>query len=183
MAYELLTRNGHSLLDMASLYQKSIRRGDWKLAAYAAGEMHPRYSDYLWRRTLVIAAEDCHGMMSQEIYALYQSDKEVNSKKKPGKPKTRIFISKAIVLLLTAKKNRDADFLTNRVMDDAELADEAEKAIQLMDDDDRINELPDWVYDIHTKRGRMSGQTKDEFLKREFESLANRQMGLFDDEW
>lgn len=183
MGYELYTRNGHNLLDMASLYQKSIRRGDWKLAAYAAGEIHPKYSEYLWRRTLVIAAEDCHGCISQEIYALYQSDREVNSKKRAGKPKTRIFISKAIVLLLTARKNRDADFLTNRVMDDEELGAEAERAIELMDEKERIDELPEWVYDIHTKRGRKSGRTKEEFLRDEFESLANRQMGLFDDRW
>ena len=79
---ELTTKSGYPLLTMASLYQKAIRRGDSKLAGFAACEIWDRYPEYLWKRTLVISAEDCDGLVTQEIEALYRSDKVVNAGKK-----------------------------------------------------------------------------------------------------
>ena len=44
MAYnQLITKNGHSLFTMSSLYQKAIRRCDVKAAGYAANELFDRY--------------------------------------------------------------------------------------------------------------------------------------------
>jgi len=42
------TRNGHNLMTMASAMQKAIRRGDVKLASYAAMEMFGEYWSYMW---------------------------------------------------------------------------------------------------------------------------------------
>ena len=98
MAYnQLITKSGHSLFTMSSLYQKAIRRCDVKAAGYAANELFDRYEHYLWKRTLVISAEDCYGECTQEILALYWASQEVNTGKK-GNDRTKIFIAKAITI-------------------------------------------------------------------------------------
>ena len=110
MAYnQLITKSGHSLFTMSSLYQKAIRRCDVKAAGYAANELFDRYEHYLWKRTLVISAEDCYGECTQEILALYWASQEVNKGKK-GNDRTKIFIAKAITILLYHAKSRDSDF-------------------------------------------------------------------------
>jgi hypothetical protein len=118
---ELLTKSGYPLLTIASLYQKAIRRGDAKLAGFAACEIWDRYPEYLWKRTLVISAEDCDGLVTMEIEALYRSDKIVNSAKKKYEKKTRVFLGKAVTILLKVGKCRDADHFTNFLMTDPSL--------------------------------------------------------------
>jgi replication-associated recombination protein RarA len=70
-----LTRKGHNFFDMASMLQKSIRRGDVKNAAYAAYELFGNYNRYLWKRLVVISAEDCYGLVTKEIVALMEAEK------------------------------------------------------------------------------------------------------------
>ena len=112
---QLLTKNGHTLSDMSNLLQKAIRRGDVELAGYAANEMFGRYHSYLWRRLLTIAAEDCYGVIMKEIVALQQADEYANSKRK-GYEKEKLFVAKALTLLLYCKKNRDACYLACNYM-------------------------------------------------------------------
>jgi len=107
--YNLLTFRGYRLEILASALQKAIRRGDAKLAGIVAFEIATKYRDYLWRRLMTIAAEDCYGLVEQEIIALYEADKIVQSGRKE---KGRVFISKAVVLLCREPKCRDADHLT-----------------------------------------------------------------------
>lgn len=174
---ELTTKSGYPLLTMASLYQKAIRRGDVRMAAFAAHELWERYSNYLWKRTLVISAEDCAGIITKEIWALFEADNKVNSEKK-GK-KTRIFIAKAMVLLLQAKKNRDADHLANAYMRDDAINESIINDILNFKKDEIV--IPDYVYDVHTLQGKIKGKTKKQFFREEYDALVNRQPGLFDD--
>ena len=102
---QLYTKNGHSMYDMVSLLQKAIRRGDVEIAGYAANELRGRYNAYLWRRLLAISAEDCYGIMTKEIEALRQADDVYNQKRK-GYEREPLFISKAITLLLYARKKQ-----------------------------------------------------------------------------
>ena len=64
-----------------------------------------------------MSAEDCWGILSAEVKALHDSYTEINGHAPKGKPKGRIFISKAVILLCLAKKSRDADHLQNFVYD------------------------------------------------------------------
>ena len=41
-------------------------------------------------------------------------------------------------------------------------------------------EVPDYVFDCHTIRGKKMGKTKQQFFVEEEKSLANRQLSLFD---
>lgn len=75
---ELTTKDGYSLLTIASALQKSIRRGDVRLAGWSALQMFPQYTNYAWKRLLTVSAEDCADIITQEIKALYDSFEIVN---------------------------------------------------------------------------------------------------------
>lgn len=156
--------------------QKAIRRGDARVAGFFALELwHSGYRDYVWKRLFTISAEDCYGLITTEVEALWQGHELVNVNKK--EPKGRIFVSKAILLLCECRKNRDADHLQNFIYD--RTAVDVEKWIN----DVRAFpiDIPPYTYDVHTRRGKKSGRTKEEFFREEYEALRPRVPGLFDD--
>ena len=75
---QIKTQRGYDFFEVASALQKSIRRGDVKLAGYMALELFPQYAEYCWKRLLTVSAEDCLPMVTQEIKALYESFHIVN---------------------------------------------------------------------------------------------------------
>jgi replication-associated recombination protein RarA len=175
-----LTKRGYALLDVASALQKSIRRGDAKLAGYMAQELVASgYVEYVWKRLLTISAEDCHGIITQEIKSLHESFQFINKGKK--ELKGRIFVSKAVLIMAHALKSRDADHL-QCLMYDQKLGisdEEIEDAIMDADLSEKI-ELPEYTYDVHTRKGRMSGKTKEQFFREEQQGLSPKAPGLFD---
>lgn len=182
---EMMTAKGYSFYEVTSAMQKAIRRGDLKLAGFWAIELTMSgYAQYTWKRLLTISAEDCWGILTKEIQALYQSYELVyDAQKKAGKAKpgtARIFIAKAVVLLCMAKKSRDADHLTNLIYDRCAID---EKALDADIEAARQNmeKLPEYTFDCHTKRGRIRGKTKDDFFQEEFTALSPREPGLLDD--
>jgi replication-associated recombination protein RarA len=182
---KLTTRQGHGLPEVVSALQKSIRRADARLAGYLAIEMfESNYREYVWRRLLTISAEDCWGIITQEIWALYQSWRTIDQAKK-GKGAGRIFVAKAAILLAQARKCRDADHLTNLVYDGKSGVDDAAVEQLLAEaaaDGGPPPELPDYTYDCHTGEGKRRGKTKRDFFVEEFAALQPRQAGLFDDD-
>jgi replication-associated recombination protein RarA len=173
----MTTIRGYVLLEVASALQKAIRRGDARLAGYWAIELfESNFKEYLWRRLLTISAEDCWGVITHEIESLYHSWQIINKQKSGG---GRIFASKATILLCLARKNRDADHLTNlvydpKVVDDVLLERDLEEARK------DTPAIPDYAYDVHTQKGRKAGKTKEDFFQDEFDALNNREPGLFD---
>ena len=169
------TINGYDFFEVSSAMQKAIRRGDARVAGFFALELwHSRYPDYLWRRLFTISAEDCYGIITKEIEALWQGHELVNKNK--NEPKGRIFVSKAVLLLCECRKCRDADHLQNLVYDRKDV--DVERWI----DDVRHYPLPipDYTFDIHTRKGKKRGRTKEEFFREEYEALRPRIPGLFD---
>lgn len=187
---KLFTRNGYDFYACASLLQKSLRRGDVVLAARAVNELCPKYVNYVWNRLFVVSAEDCAGLVTGEVMALYLAWCKVNegqprddSKQgaNPGlgwmKPGSRMFFMKAVVLLAKCKHSRDADELALLVSDrlpeeDFEAA-LRECAAVLERPDDADWEMPDWVFDLHTSKGKRRGMTKKMFLEDEHDALVN----------
>jgi replication-associated recombination protein RarA len=181
---KLLTQRGYDLYEVASALQKSIRRADVKLAGYMALELFPKYAGYAWRRLLTVSAEDCHGLVTQEIKALYDSFQVINKGKKTVDLKGRIFISKAVIILCTCGHSRDADVLSNYIYDKKSLISDDE--IERLFDEIRQNpkvEMPEYVFDVHTMRGKREGKTKQQFFREEEAALANKQISLFDIEF
>ena len=181
MSYHLHTKREYSFPAVSSAMQKAIRRGDAKLAGYWALELWSSgFGQYVWKRLLTVSAEDCWGILTAEVKALHEGYLFINKDTPAKKPKGRIFISKAVILLSMAKKSRDADHLQNFVYDqqaglDAEtLTDELEQAGEYIP-------IPDYAYDCHTPQGKKAGKTKADFFKAEQESLSPFIPGLFDD--
>lgn len=177
---DLVTQRGYDFYEVASALQKSIRRADVKLAGYMALELFPRYAEYCWKRLLTISAEDCYGIVTQEIKALYDAFWVINRGKKGEDLKGRIFISKAVIILCTCKHSRDADVLSNYIYDKKSLLSDEEIENLMREVREERMEIPEYVYDVHTRKGKAMGKTKRDFFIEEDQSLANKQMSLFD---
>ena len=175
------TKRGYSLFEVASCLQKAIRRGDTALAGYMAIELFESgYHRYCWKRLLTISAEDCAGVITTEIKALFDSFTVLNEGAK--KVRSRIFLSKAVIVLCAAMKSRDADHLTNFVYDRRMIdAKRLTRAIAESRNSPEPIELPEYSFDVHTRNGRAKGRTKEQFFKDELAALSPRQIGLFDD--
>lgn len=177
--FKIKTIRGHSLLDVSSALQKAIRRGDARLAGYWAIELfESNYREYVWRRLLTISAEDCWGVITHEVEALYRSWQMIDQQKKG---KGRIFIAKAAILLSQARKCRDADHLTNLIYDPKAVPDDQLEA-DLTAARESPETIPAYAFDCHTSVGKKAGKTKAMFFKDEFEGLSPREEGLFDDD-
>ena len=175
------TRRGYDLSEVASCLQKAIRRADTALAGYMAVELFESgYHAYCWKRLLTISAEDCAGIITLEIKALFDSFNVLNKGAK--EVRSRIFLSKAVIVLCAAVKSRDADHLTNYVYDrDMIDAEKLDAAIRESRKNPENVPLPEYTFDVHTDKGRKSGKTKEQFFYDEQHALNPRQMGLFDD--
>jgi replication-associated recombination protein RarA len=173
------TIRGYHLSDVASALQKAVRRGDARIAGYFAIEMFESgYAAYAWRRLLTISAEDCAGLVTAEIKALYDSWLVIHAAPK-GKGRGRVFLAKAVVLLCLAAKSRDADHLTNLVYDPRAIADGVvERA--LAEARATMEPIPDYAFDCHTREGKRRGKTRDDFFVEEHDALSPRVPGLFD---
>lgn len=161
----MITKKGYELPEVVSLLQKSIRRGDTSLAGWAALEMFDSgFYKYVWRRLLTISAEDCAGLITTEVKALYDSFMIANEGKKVVR--SRIFISKAVIVMCRSVKCRDADHLQNYVYD-KDLIDEDELEATLDEIREQKPEIPEYVFDVHTKKGRIRGKNKKDFFLEE----------------
>jgi replication-associated recombination protein RarA len=178
---QMMTVRKYVLSDVVSAMQKAIRRGDARVAGYFAIEMFESgYAAYAWRRLLTVSAEDCAGVITQEIKALYDSWLVLD---KSGKGRGRIFLSKAVVLLCQARKSRDADHLTNLVYD-AKAIDERqlERALLEARTAPEALPIPGYAFDCHTSKGHKAGKTRGDFFLSEHDALTPRQSGLFDED-
>lgn len=180
-SFNLRTTRGYDFFEASSTMQKAIRRNDVKTAGYFALELwHSNYGKYVWKRLYTISAEDCAGIITQEIESLHKGYQLVNDGAKS--PKGRIFISKAVILLCSSLKSRDADHLQNIVYDKSYGIEE--KEIEAYFEEVR-NEpylpIPDYAYDVHTRAGKKMGKTKKTFFVEEHLALQPKQVGLFDD--
>ena len=172
----ITTKGGYDFYEVSSAMQKASRRADIAVAGFFALELwESGFRDYVWKRLFTISAEDCFGIITNEIEALWQGHELVN--KKATSPKGRIFVSKAVILLCECRKCRDADHLQNLIYDRKEI--DVEKWIE----DVRLNPIPipQYTFDVHTRRGKKQGRTKEEFFRDEFNALNPREKGLFDD--
>ena len=146
------TRNGISGDEIISMLQKSIRRGLEHNALAAAYEMYitsPQFEDKMWRRLLSISVEDIgfgdvHA--PELIYTLNNIRKEFlyNDGDRP------MFFVHAIRYLCRQKKERSSDNVKNMLIKDFAHG--------------RGAEVPDYAYDLHTKKGREMGRDELHFL-------------------
>ena len=181
MAYNMTTLSGHNFYDISSMLQKAIRRGDIDRAGYAANELYYKFDRYLWKRLLVISAEDCYGIMTKEIVALKMADDIVNKGKK-REDTDGIFVSKAVTLLCMARKNRDACYVACNFMYLERTLEVEEVPYVNIDECELVDDyIPDWVFDVHTLKGKYKGRTGIDMIRDEQAGLNPLQLSLFDE--
>lgn len=180
------TIRGFAFDECASALQKAIRRGDGRIASFFANELvASNYIKYVWKRLLVVSAEDVFGPLTSEVESLMRSCMMIRQEQRVKKATdARIFVTKAVILLCRAVKCRDADDLNvlgydSRVIPDSE----AREYIQKYECNGEGIEIPEYALDVHTKRGRLHGATKTGFMERERDALnpkAPSQMTLWE---
>jgi hypothetical protein len=88
-----------------------------------------------------------------------------------------VFIAKAIVILAKCKHSRDADelnlLISDRYPEDSFAAEVISAVEEKIGIDSESFAIPDYVYDVHTRRGKRLGKTKPQFLREESEGLTN----------
>lgn len=174
--YDLRTKSNYDFYEISSLLQKSIRRGDYQKAGFAAKELLPRYRKYLWKRLLIISAEDCYGIITKEIIALKLAADEIGGKD------DSIFVAKSICLLCEARKNRDACYVACNYMNDNNILkpEDIHEECPIEQCELEDNKFPDWVFDVHTLKGKMNGKTIYDMIKDEQNALNPKQISMFD---
>lgn len=172
MGYEMKTKRGYDFFEVSSALQKAIRRGNEKVAGYFALELFAsNFYNYAWKRLLTMSAEDIKGPVTKEILSLHQSFEMVNTPKKE-KVGGRIFISKAVIILCREVKSRDADHLQNLVYD-LNISLSENDIGKILEEEGRVKNrtIPEYAYDIHTRKGKKMKKTKKMFFLEENSSL------------
>ncbi len=169
-----------------SAMQKAIRRNDTRIAGYMAMEATSSgYGAYCWRRLLIISAEDCAALVTAEVEALARAWHDIGKTmqdKERWKLAGRIFVAKAVILLCTAAKSRDADHLGNLVHEAGAIPEATIVALLAETDDDARQDIPDYADDCHTQKGKRAGLTRRDFFLTEDQALTPRGPNLFADE-
>jgi hypothetical protein len=187
------TNRGYNFFKVVSVLQKAIRRGNARMACYWAAELYnSRFREYVWKRLLIISAEDCWGTVTQHIEALRQevkalesADKHIN-KSSQSNPLNVLFVLKAAYLLATASKNRDVDNFYCLVYTPAAIP-ENELLADLEASKDLKEPIPPEALCIHTPEGKKrlralgwsEKQMKEQFILKETKALKPYHEGGF----
>jgi replication-associated recombination protein RarA len=146
------TVRGYAADELISALQKSIRRGDVRLAMLVGRELYETSAELeakMWSRLSVISCEDVGDGSYQEpvvINALF----EMHERMDRAAGDRWLFLVHAIRYLAERSKDRTSDEWANLVT-------------HLMAASERPFEVPEYAIDVHTRRGQESGRSVDEF--------------------
>lgn len=154
------TQKGYEFFEVSSAFQKSIRRCMEDEALYWAIELwNSNYKEYVWKRMLIIASEDvglAEPTMPQQIWSLYQMYTFLAKKKDKHSPEKLHFVQ-AVVALARCKKSRYVDMILCQ---------------KFMSHADTHLDIPEWAYDMHTRKGRSMGRSGKQGIIHFYESSA-----------
>lgn len=165
----------------AAYLRKGIRTLDMELAGYAIHNLRQTDLSYAWKTLYVISRNECEGIPTREIVSLKQSDDYVNKNKVLDK-REEINICKGIMILMYQISGEYDNLLGNSIMDNNFLVrwDDHEfidiRNCKLPDDI-----VPEWVYDVHTIKGKQAGKTDWGMNIVEYDALNPKQKGFFDE--
>ncbi|MCL2367624.1 MAG: hypothetical protein FWC72_01385 [Oscillospiraceae bacterium] len=148
----ITSRNGIAGDLLVSALQKSIRRGEAEIAVRVAYEMYitsPQFLEKLWRRLLVISAEDI-GFGEPSAPILVDTLNRMRQEFPYNDGDQPVFFFHAIRYLCRQKKERSTDELKNIVIKEFEQG--------------AVPEIPDYALDMHTAAGRALGRDEAHFL-------------------
>ncbi len=145
MSEQVLTKKGYDFYEVSSAFQKSIRRGLENDALYWGIELYESgYKDYCWKRMVIMCSEDVGlGELSTivQMMSLKQSFEYLQKMKDYGAMK--LPFTHAIVLLCRSRKSRYIDHAIT---------------VHWQNHNEEYKALPDWAFDMHTRRGKSIGR-------------------------
>lgn len=149
--FQLKTKKGYDFFEVASAFQKSIRRGLEREAMYWAIELYEsNYAKYVWKRMVIMSCEDV-GLgtphVNNLIIGLKTSFDYLVSLKDKGLPEKLPF-TQAVLTLVHAQKSRYVDLAIS---------------VYWQENKEKRLEMPDYVFDMHTRRGKAMGRGLDYF--------------------
>ena len=158
--YKMLTEKGYEFFEVSSSFQKSIRRCLEDESLYWAIELYNSgYREYVWKRMLIIASEDvglAEPDMATRLWSLYQIFTFLAKKKDKHAPE-KLQFTQAVVMLARCKKSRYIDMVLCQ---------------KFMSHKNTHLQIPEWAYDMHTRKGRKMGRSGRKGIVHFYESSA-----------
>lgn len=144
--YQVKTKQDFDFFEVASAFQKSIRRGDELQSMYWAVELYDSgYQNYAWKRMIIMASEDVglgDPFVIVQMMALKQSYDFLAQKKEKSLPE-RLPFTQAVILLSRCCKSRYIDHAITYYWN-------LNKTVHI--------DIPDYAFDMHTRRGKAMGR-------------------------
>lgn len=151
-SYQRLTKKGYDFYEVASAFQKSIRRGLLEDAMYWGIELYESsYAEYAWKRMVIMASEDVglgEPSCIVQIMALKQSYDYLELRHDQGAKK--LPFTQAVVVLVKSRKSRFVDHAIT---------------VYWQQNREEVKPIPDWAYDMHTRKGKAMGRGLSYFYK------------------
>mgnify|MGYP003460803119 FL=1 len=150
--YQRLTKKGYDFYEVASAFQKSIRRGLLEDAMYWGIELYESsYAEYAWKRMVIMASEDVglgEPSCIVQIMALKQSYDFLELRHDQGAKK--LPFTQAVVVLVKSRKSRFIDHAIT---------------VYWQQNREEVKPIPDWAFDMHTRKGKAMGRGLSYFYK------------------
>lgn len=164
---ESLTKHGKDFDDMLVALDSAIKAKRVDIASYCAYELYFDFRKEMWDVLLNFA----DGEMKDELEAIIEADELINrtAKKDSRDP---LFVAKAVVLLCT-DDSKDKHGI-NPVVEKINI--NVSRNIVLQN-----SQIPDWVFDCHTIKGKKMGKTDLDMTIDEEEALTPKMKNFFDD--
>ena len=142
--YKIDVIGGYDFDEVASSFQKSLRRGHEYEAAFWCYILHESsYYKYAWKRIQVVASEDVGNGTPEAailVHSLQQNNHYCITSVNRGKNDALVFLFQAVMFICRAEKSREADSLANLIRTRYEQG-------------ERLK-VQEFALDMHTKRGR-----------------------------
>lgn len=144
---------------LKSALQKSIRRGHTTKAMWFASKLLDVAGGWTtWRRLLTIAVEDCGQpdaiLTCDCLYKQFMAGRRQETDQKAVTWEMRRCVTCAAKVLADSPKDRRADSFLEFREATLRCADDPEVATKVAE----LNEMEDFVFDIHTRKGRQMGR-------------------------
>ena len=160
--------------------REAIRNNDMEAAGYAEHYLKRKHREFLWK-TLYAIALDLGGELCREMLGLYLADEKFNGKRSAEK-KDEIFASKAIVLLCYLHQGMRDNLISQPIVRLDSFTDfHGIDYLDIIDCKLPGGQLPEWVFDCHTIRGKQAGKNDWQMNIDEQAALSPLMPGFFDE--
>jgi hypothetical protein len=159
------SHHGHKFMDLYSWLHKALRRGDERQSLYCAAQFEAGgFVGAVWNTLEVVISEDiglANTGLAQQVKVLRENFNAITKRSKPSeKPANRLPLTHAILLVCRSDKSRLVDHATI-------VGFESDASFKVPKWVDEKIQPPDWVFDVHTLKGRNQGKTAQDFFDTE----------------